>query len=285
MAVMQKASREEKIAACLVAEKLPAANLLLLKRLLSLLQHIGRHAATSRMGCSNLTVCVGPNLLSLAHADLLLLEAVLEVTHKVNVLVEFLVGNCRELFEEEAGSLSSPSDQEMPAPLERFRDLCLEEQSVSAGKVDTERQAEALLHAPPSLLSVLTGAGGDRVVQSERGEARSALPPSTPKSTAESLGHPEQLAQLSTKRRFLGSAQDQEKKSRKRRAAWGEESDGCLEKKRKKREGSSGDGPAQSCRQGQRCPREFEGDPTNATPLSLHPHHHLQGVVGTAGKQ
>ncbi|CAN0318252.1 unnamed protein product [Bubo scandiacus] len=84
MAAMQKASREEKIWELrAVAEKLPAANLLLLKRLLSLLQHIGHHAATSRMGCSNLAVCVGPNLLSPAHADLLPLEAMLEVTHKV----------------------------------------------------------------------------------------------------------------------------------------------------------------------------------------------------------
>ncbi|XP_074764791.1 T-cell activation Rho GTPase-activating protein-like [Athene noctua] len=118
MAAMQKASREEKIWELrAVAEKLPAANLLLLKRLLSLLRHIGRHAATSRMGCSNLAVCVGPNLLSPANADQLPLEALLEVTHQVNVLVEFLVENCRELFEEEAGSLSSPADQELAAPL------------------------------------------------------------------------------------------------------------------------------------------------------------------------
>ncbi|XP_074771555.1 T-cell activation Rho GTPase-activating protein-like [Athene noctua] len=83
MAAMQKASREEKIWELrAVAEKLPAANLLLLKRLLSLLRHIGHHAATSRMGCSNLAVCVGPNLLSPANADQLPLEAVLEVTHK-----------------------------------------------------------------------------------------------------------------------------------------------------------------------------------------------------------
>ncbi|XP_074669769.1 T-cell activation Rho GTPase-activating protein-like [Strix aluco] len=122
MAAMQKASREDKIRELrAVAEKLPAANLLLLKRLLSFLQHIGHHAATSRMGCSNLAVCVGPNLLSPAHADLLPLEAMLEVTHKVNVLVEFLVENCRDLFEEEAGSLSSPADKELPVPLERFR--------------------------------------------------------------------------------------------------------------------------------------------------------------------
>ncbi|CAM9119673.1 unnamed protein product [Bubo scandiacus] len=254
MAAMQKASREEKIWELrAVAEKLPAANLLLLKRLLSLLQHIGHHAATSRMGCSNLAVCVGPNLLSPAHADLLPLEAMLEMTHKVNVLVEFLMENCRELFEEEAGSLSSPADKELPAPLERFRDLSLEEKSVPAGKVDTEHQAEALLHAPPSLLGVLTEAGGDTAVESETGEAPPALPPATPESTADSLGRPEQLARFPEERRFAGSAQDEEKKrSRKRREAWGEESESCPEKKRRKREGASGDGPAPRHRQVQR---------------------------------
>ncbi|CAN0325392.1 unnamed protein product [Bubo scandiacus] len=202
MAAMQKASREEKIWELrAVAEKLPAANLLLLKRLLSLLQHIGHHAATSRMGCSNLAVCVGPNLLSPAHADLLPLEAMLEVTHKVNVLVEFLVENCRELFEEEAGSLSSPADKELPAPLERFRDLSLEEKSVPAGKVDTEHRAEAFPHAPPSLLGVLTEAGGDTAVESETGEAPPALPPATPESMADSLGRPEELARFPEERR------------------------------------------------------------------------------------
>ena len=69
-----------------VAEKLPAANLLLLKRLLSLLQHIGHNAATSRMSCNNLAICVGPNLLSPPNEDLLPLEALLEVTEKVRCL-------------------------------------------------------------------------------------------------------------------------------------------------------------------------------------------------------
>ena len=66
-----------------VASKLPAANLLLLERLLSLLQHIGHNASTSRMSCSNLAICVGPNLLSAGNEDLLSLEAMLEVTEKV----------------------------------------------------------------------------------------------------------------------------------------------------------------------------------------------------------
>ncbi|XP_072713845.1 T-cell activation Rho GTPase-activating protein-like [Ciconia boyciana] len=78
MAAMQKSSKEEKIEELkAVAEKLPAANLLLLKRLLSLLQHIGRNAATSRMTPSNLAICVGPNLLSPANEDLLPLEVLI----------------------------------------------------------------------------------------------------------------------------------------------------------------------------------------------------------------
>ena len=71
-----------------VAEKLPAANLLLLKRLLRLLQHIGHNAATSRMSCSNLAICIGPNLLSPPEEDLLPLEALLEVTEKVRCIEE-----------------------------------------------------------------------------------------------------------------------------------------------------------------------------------------------------
>ena len=66
-----------------MAEKLPAANLLLLQRLLSLLQRIGHNASTSRMTSSNLAVCLGPNLLSPPNEDQLPLEAMLEVTAKV----------------------------------------------------------------------------------------------------------------------------------------------------------------------------------------------------------
>ncbi|XP_072705538.1 uncharacterized protein [Ciconia boyciana] len=149
MAAMQKSSKEEKIEELkAVAEKLPAANLLLLKRLLSLLQHIGRNAATSRMTPSNLAICVGPNLLSPANEDLLPLEAMLEVAEKVKVLLEFLMENCRELFGEETTELSCAAAEESPASPRRSRDLPLEEQSVPAVPADSEHQAEALPHAP-----------------------------------------------------------------------------------------------------------------------------------------
>ncbi|XP_051470995.1 T-cell activation Rho GTPase-activating protein-like [Apus apus] len=159
MEAMQKSSKEEKLSGLrAVAEKLPAANLLLLKRLLSLLQHVGHNAATSRMSCSNLAICVGPDLLSPPNEELLPLEALLEVTEKVKVLVEFLIENCGELFGED---LSSPAAEPSPAPMERCRDQQVEEQSSAAVTVDTELQAEALLPAPCSLLSVLQEAGRD----------------------------------------------------------------------------------------------------------------------------
>ncbi|XP_055582923.1 T-cell activation Rho GTPase-activating protein-like [Falco cherrug] len=83
MAAMERASKQAKVEELkAVADKLPAANLLLLKRLMALLQHIGHNAATSRMSCSNLAICVGPNLLSPPNEDLLPLQAMLAVTEK-----------------------------------------------------------------------------------------------------------------------------------------------------------------------------------------------------------
>ncbi|KAM6207333.1 uncharacterized protein WM294_001690 [Sarcoramphus papa] len=171
------------------------------KRLLALLQHIAHNASTSSMSCSNLAICLAPNLLSPANEDLLPLEAMLEVTEKVKVLVEFLTENWRELFGEEPTALSCPAAEESPAPPERCRELPLEEQSVPAVRADTERQAEALLQAPPSLLGVLQAAGADVGLESETGEAPPALPPSSPESAADSLVRPEELASLAEERR------------------------------------------------------------------------------------
>ncbi|XP_052640163.1 uncharacterized protein LOC128140464 isoform X2 [Harpia harpyja] len=151
-------------------ESLPVANLLLLKWLLSLLQHIGHNTAASKMSCSNLAICVGPNLLSPPNEDLLPLEAMLEVTEKVKVLVEFLMENCREQFGEETTDPSCPAAKESPALMERSRGLHLDEQNIPAVTADTKHRAEALPHSPPSLLGVLNEAGGDRVVESEMGE-------------------------------------------------------------------------------------------------------------------
>ncbi|XP_075004047.1 T-cell activation Rho GTPase-activating protein-like [Calonectris borealis] len=254
MAAMRKSSKEEKVEGLkAVAEKMPGANLLLLKRLLALLQHIGHDAATSRMTCSNLAICVGPNLLSPPNEELLALEAMLAVTEKVKVLVEFLMENWRELFAEEASDESCPAAEESPAPTETSRDPRLEEQSVPAGTAGTQHRAEASPHAPPSLLGGLKEAGGDRLLESETGEAPPDLPPSTPESAAGSLGRPEEPASLAEDRRFAGSPRAKERRRRrKRKEARGEESESSVEEKRRKREEAVGDGPGKRCRKVQK---------------------------------
>ncbi|KAM9608570.1 T-cell activation Rho GTPase-activating protein-like [Morphnus guianensis] len=207
MAAMQKSGKEEKMEELkAVAEKLPAANLLLLKRLLALLQHIGHNASTSRMTASNLAICLGPNLLSPPNEDLLPLQAMLEVTEKVgwiqqpaaalpahqnlaaqrslaasspqqmlvNVLLLFMIEHCGDIFGEEMDGRRCPSAWESPAPTDRATDLHLEEQSGPPGRADQEHQAEALVHTSPSL-DVFKEAGGDTVVQSETAEPMAAL--------------------------------------------------------------------------------------------------------------
>ncbi|XP_074720724.1 T-cell activation Rho GTPase-activating protein-like [Strix uralensis] len=84
MQAMERPSKDTRVEALkVVAEKLPAAHLLLLQRLISLLQSIGHHVSTSRMTASNLAICLGPNLLGPPDEDLLPLEAMLEVTEKL----------------------------------------------------------------------------------------------------------------------------------------------------------------------------------------------------------
>ncbi|XP_075598917.1 T-cell activation Rho GTPase-activating protein-like [Balearica regulorum gibbericeps] len=84
MSALQKTSRQEKLAALReVAGKLPQANLLLLKSLLSLLQRISRNAASSRMTAGNLAICVGPNLLSPPEEQTLPLDTLVQVTGQV----------------------------------------------------------------------------------------------------------------------------------------------------------------------------------------------------------
>ncbi|XP_075004041.1 T-cell activation Rho GTPase-activating protein-like [Calonectris borealis] len=238
MAAMQKSVKEEKVEELkAVAEKLPAANLLLLKRLLSLLQHIGHNASTSRMSCSNLAICLGPNLLSPASEDLLPLEAMLEVTQKVKVLVEFLIENHCEVFGEETTGLSSPSAEASPAPMDRSTELPLEEQRGPAGDADMEHQAKAFLDTPASLLVLQKAAGADTVAGSETAEAPVALPPSTPQTTADSLGSAEELKGLSEERRFAGSRRDNENQGkRKRQEVWADERECQRAKKRRKTE-------------------------------------------------
>ncbi|XP_075289969.1 T-cell activation Rho GTPase-activating protein-like [Opisthocomus hoazin] len=110
MSALQKTSRQERLAALKeVTSKLPKPNLLLLQDLLLLLQNISSNAGTSRMTAPNLAICVGPNLLSPPEEHTLPLDVLLQVTGKVARLVEFLIENHRELFEEEVAGLSEAS--------------------------------------------------------------------------------------------------------------------------------------------------------------------------------
>ncbi|XP_064915342.1 T-cell activation Rho GTPase-activating protein-like [Columba livia] len=206
MAAMERSSMEEKMEELkVVAKKLPAANLLLLKELLSLLQHIGHNAATSKMTFNNLAICVGPNLLSPPKEELLPLDALLQVTQKVNVLVEFMMENYGNIFGEETAGLSCLSVKESPVPMKRSTHGHVEEQSGPTGRADKDHQAP------------------------------SSFPPTTTGSVAESLGLPEELRSLSEDRRFEGSPQDEEKRrNRKRKHTCGDYSDNNVEKKRRK---------------------------------------------------
>ncbi|NXU88729.1 TAGAP protein, partial [Xiphorhynchus elegans] len=100
MQALEKPSKQEKIEELKeVADKLPKPNLVLLKHLLSLLHHISQNAETNRMDSSNLAICVGPNMLSPEMDNTLPLEVQKEMNDKVTVLVEFLINNCSEIFE------------------------------------------------------------------------------------------------------------------------------------------------------------------------------------------
>ncbi|XP_030333430.1 T-cell activation Rho GTPase-activating protein-like [Strigops habroptila] len=118
MSALQQTSRQERLAALKeVASKLPEANLLLLRHLLSLLHNISGNAATSKMTAGNLAICLGPNLLSPPQE--LPLDILAQETGKVlcvTQLVEFLIDCHKELLWEQVAGLVSEGDEEPPAP-------------------------------------------------------------------------------------------------------------------------------------------------------------------------
>ncbi|XP_061301181.1 T-cell activation Rho GTPase-activating protein-like [Pezoporus flaviventris] len=115
MNAMEKTCRQERLAALKeMASKLPGANLLLLRHLLSLLSSISRNVATTKMTAGNLAICLATNLLSPPQEvplDVLALE-----TGKVTKLVEFLIDHHEELLGEQVAGLASKGDEETPAP-------------------------------------------------------------------------------------------------------------------------------------------------------------------------
>ncbi|XP_030333432.1 T-cell activation Rho GTPase-activating protein-like [Strigops habroptila] len=115
MSALQQTSRQERLAALReVASKLPEANLLLLRHLLSLLHNISGNVATSKMTARNLAICLGPNLLSPPQE--LPLDVLVQEMGKVTQLVEFLIDHHEELLGEEVAGLASKGDEEPPAP-------------------------------------------------------------------------------------------------------------------------------------------------------------------------
>ncbi|XP_074676604.1 uncharacterized protein LOC141921582 [Strix aluco] len=229
MQAMERPSKEARVEALkVVAEKLPAAHLLLLQRLISLLQNIGHHVPTSRMTSSNLAICLGPNLLGPPDEDLLPLEAMLEVTEKVKLLVEFLIENGSDILGEEMAVQMSPE------PMGRCTELPLGREHGPAGEAVAQLQAKAFLDAPASLLSLQRAAGADAVLGAEWAEAPVALSPATPATTVEALGCAEEPKSLSEQRRFAGSRQENaSQRKRKREEAWAEETEPHQAKKRR----------------------------------------------------
>ncbi|XP_062344876.1 T-cell activation Rho GTPase-activating protein isoform X2 [Cinclus cinclus] len=134
MQALEKPSKQEKIKELKeVADKLPRPNLVLLKLLLTLLHHISQSAETNRMDSSNLAICIGPNMLSQGTDNALPLEVQKEMNDKVTVLVEFLIKNCSEIFEEDITFPACALTQESPEHTDSSTEqLCAAHQNDSA---------------------------------------------------------------------------------------------------------------------------------------------------------
>ncbi|NWZ75384.1 TAGAP protein, partial [Poecile atricapillus] len=134
MQALEKPSKQEKIEELKeVADKLPRPNLVLLKLLLALLHHISQNAETNRMDSSNLAICIGPNMLSPGTDSALPLEVQKEMNDKVTVLVEFLINNCLEIFEEDIAFPACALAEESPDHTDRSTEqLCAAYQNDSA---------------------------------------------------------------------------------------------------------------------------------------------------------
>nr|XP_021156168.1 T-cell activation Rho GTPase-activating protein-like [Columba livia] len=155
MSAVLKTSRQERMAGLKeVASKLPKANLLLLKDLLSLLHAISSNATTTRMTARKLAVCLGTVLLSPPEEDMLPVDVLVEVM-KVTGLVQLLIEHYGELFEEEEeqAGLARASAEELPVP-----------------EADTETSE---------------GTGPRQLFEEEEGQAGESLTPEAPAETSE----------------------------------------------------------------------------------------------------
>lgn len=126
----------------ILLKKLPSENLLLLKHLLCLLWHISNHSKENKMSSSNLSVCIGPSLLSspttvssiqrevgyidkLSFPPGLLICPILysrffvnlqEVSKSVPKLITYLIDHCPDLFGEKVLTLLGNELETRPRP-------------------------------------------------------------------------------------------------------------------------------------------------------------------------
>ncbi|XP_016310493.1 T cell activation RhoGTPase activating protein a [Sinocyclocheilus anshuiensis] len=104
MDAMEKEDEDQKLAEIkMVINTLPEPNIQLLKHLMVLLYHISENADTNKMVSINLAKCVSPNLLQTDN---------LEKMEEVTKLTDFLIGNCPQIFDEDALALFGDSDED-----------------------------------------------------------------------------------------------------------------------------------------------------------------------------
>ncbi|XP_072813755.1 rho GTPase-activating protein 20-like isoform X1 [Vicugna pacos] len=102
--VMDEENDEEKINAVQrLLDRLPRANVVLLKYLFGLLHKIENHASWNQMNSFNLAVCIAPSILWPPASSSPEIES--EFTNKVSLLIQFLIENCCRIFGEEITSL------------------------------------------------------------------------------------------------------------------------------------------------------------------------------------
>ncbi|MEE6472770.1 hypothetical protein FKM82_009718 [Ascaphus truei] len=94
---------EKKKAIKKLLEKLPQANVMLLRYVFGVLHCIEQRSETNQMTAFNLAVCIAPSLLWLPSPSSAETEG--EFTRKVSVLVQFLIENCCMIFGEDISLL------------------------------------------------------------------------------------------------------------------------------------------------------------------------------------
>ncbi|XP_069634004.1 T-cell activation Rho GTPase-activating protein-like [Haliaeetus albicilla] len=146
MAAMHKSGKEEKVEELkAVAEKLPGANLLLLKRLLALLQHISHNASSSRMTASNLAICLGPNLLNLHLEEQSGPAGRADKDHQAEALLHTPPASLLDILKEAGGDAVVESETaERPFLNRTFVSLLIHEDFMTTARLDLDTTESAV---------------------------------------------------------------------------------------------------------------------------------------------